>query len=86
LLEVAERQQPSQAQRDGVTALAMGQHGGGVLLLVGHASGAVRVWELKTQLGGERARCWPAVCSDPTYSLSKPMQLGSCWLPHCTGS
>lgn len=30
----------------------MGQHGGSVLLLAGHASGAVRAWELKTQLGG----------------------------------
>lgn len=41
-----------QLQRDSVTALCMGQHGGSMLLLVGHASGAVRVWELKTQLGG----------------------------------
>lgn len=38
--------------RDAVSALCMGQHSGSVLLLVGHASGAVRVWELKTQLGG----------------------------------
>lgn len=53
LLEVAEKGHHSGAQRDAVTALAMGQHGGGVLLLAGHASGALRVWELKTQLGGE---------------------------------
>ena len=26
-----------------------------VLLVAGHASGAVRVWELKSQLGGEGA-------------------------------
>ncbi|KAL4853637.1 Vacuolar protein sorting-associated protein 8 [Chlorella vulgaris] len=50
LLEVAEKQQS--AQRDAVTALCMGQHSGSVLLLVGHAGGAVRIWELKTQLGG----------------------------------
>lgn len=38
-----------------MTALCMGQHGGGVLLLVGHANGAIKLWELKTQMGGERA-------------------------------
>ena len=53
LLEVSDRQQQSQAQRDAVTALCMGQHSGSVLLVVGHASGAVRTWELKTQPGGE---------------------------------
>jgi hypothetical protein len=49
-------------QRDAVTALAMGRHGGGVMLLAGHASGAVRLWELKTQLGGE-ASCKPAAAA-----------------------
>ena len=53
LLEVSDRQQQA---RDAVTALCMGQHGGSVLLLVGHASGAVKLWELKTQLGGEAGR------------------------------
>ncbi|KAL4426026.1 hypothetical protein ABPG75_010042 [Micractinium tetrahymenae] len=53
LLEVGGERMHGQGQaRDGVTALCMGQHSGSVLLLVGHASGAVRVWELKTQLGG----------------------------------
>ena len=55
LLEVVEKQQS--AQRDAVTALCMGQHSGSVLLLVGHASGAVRIWELKTQLGGKCEAC-----------------------------
>lgn len=53
LLEVAEKGHHHSGQRDAVTAVAMGQHGGGVVLLAGHASGALRVWELKTQLGGE---------------------------------
>ena len=52
LLEVSDRQQQA---RDAVTALCMGQHGGSVLLLVGHASGAIKLWELKTQLGGDAA-------------------------------
>lgn len=51
LLEVVDKSQ--HAQRDALTALCMGQHGAAqVLLVAGHASGAVRVWELKTQLGG----------------------------------
>ena len=40
---------------DRVTALCLGQHGGSLLLVAGHASGSLRVWELKTHLLGERA-------------------------------
>lgn len=36
---------------DAVTALAMGQHAGGLLLLSGHASGQLRLWETKPVSG-----------------------------------
>lgn len=53
LLEVGGERAHGQGQgRDAVTTLCMGQHSGTVLLLAGHASGGVRIWELKTQLGG----------------------------------
>lgn len=72
LLEVAEKGQA--AHRDAVTALCMGQHGAAqVLLLVGHASGAVKVWELKTQLGGERALrgCTPGLASSAVAASTR---------------
>ena len=58
LAEVSER--PSGAPGGGpvvaaeaVTALCFGQHGGGSLLMLsGHASGALKVWELKSHLTG----------------------------------
>ena len=59
LAEVSER--PSGAAAGGgpaaaaeaVTALCFGQHGGGSLLMLsGHASGALKVWELKSHLTG----------------------------------
>ncbi|GAB4818305.1 hypothetical protein N2152v2_005351 [Parachlorella kessleri] len=58
LAEVSER--PSSgagggpvAAAEAVTALCFGQHGGGSLLMLsGHASGALKVWELKTHITG----------------------------------
>eukprot|EP00887_Chlorella_sp_A99_P007106 scaffold2.g7106.t1 len=60
LLEVApppERQRPQQqggggGGADAVTAVCLGQHDRGLLLLVGHASGVVRLWELKLGVTG----------------------------------
>jgi hypothetical protein len=37
---------------DAVTAVALGQHAGGLLLLAGHASGQLRLWETKPVSGG----------------------------------
>ena len=81
LLEVSDRQQQA---RDAVTALCMGQHGGSVLLLVGHASGAIKLWELKTQLGGE-ARATPLALPLSTASpeSARLMTAPSCHL-HAT--
>jgi hypothetical protein len=54
---------------DAATALCFGQHGGGSLLMLsGHASGALKVWELKSHLtGGGGASsfhkgCWRYWC------------------------
>lgn len=37
---------------DGVTSLALGRHAGGLLLIAGHASGHLRLWETKPVSGG----------------------------------
>jgi hypothetical protein len=37
---------------DAVSSLCLGQQGGVLLLLVGHASGMLRVWEFKSHLTG----------------------------------
>ncbi|KAL4418863.1 hypothetical protein ABPG77_002930, partial [Micractinium sp. CCAP 211/92] len=56
LLEVGGERAHGQGQgRDAVTTLCMGQHSGTVLLLVGHASGAVRIWSSR--------HSWEAACT-----------------------
>jgi len=41
------RLEDKNASGDGVTALALGRHAGGLLVVAGHASGQIRVWETR---------------------------------------
>lgn len=43
---------------DGVTALGFGQHAGGLLMAVGHASGQVKLWETRPTAGASGGISW----------------------------
>lgn len=61
----------SKASNDGMTAMDMASHGSGLLLVSGHKSGILRLWECKMKISADGRKLYAPGSADRRFPLTK---------------